>query len=84
METDKDYKLVEVFDGTALDAEMVKSLLGNAGIKAFVKDEIMGTMYPWYTAPGGAGAVTIFVSNTDFDIAKHIVNEYEKNIKKKD
>lgn len=84
MKTDKDYKLVEVFDGTALDAEMVKSLLGNAEIKAFVKDEIMGTMYPWHTAAGGAGSVTIFVSNTDYNIAKHIINEYKKNIQKKD
>lgn len=84
MKTDKDNKLVEVFDGTALDAEMVKSLLGNAEIKAFVKDEIMGTMYPWHTAAGGAGSVTVFVLKTDFNEAKHIVNEYEKNIKKKD
>jgi len=83
MKTDKDYKLVEVFDGTALDAEMVKSLLENAEIKVFIKDEIMGTMYPWHTAPGGAGSVTVFVSNTDFNEAKHIVNEYEKNINNK-
>lgn len=83
MKTDKENILVEIFDGTTLDAEMVKSLLENAEIKAFVKDEIMGTLCPWYTAPGGAGSVTVFVSKTDFNEAKHIVNEYEKNINKR-
>ncbi len=84
MKTDKEIKMVEVFSGTTLQAEMVKSLLENAEIKAFVKDGIMGTLNPWHTAPGGAGSVPVFVSNLNFDNAKHIVNEYEKNLKQRD
>ena len=74
--------LVEIFDGTAWQAEMVKSLLANAEVEAFLKDEIMGTLNPWYTAPGGAGSVKVFVSSLDYDRAKLVVTEYEENLKR--
>jgi len=81
METNEDLEPIEVFDGTMWQAGMVKSLLGNADINAFLNDEMMGTLNPWWTAPGGAGSVKVFVSDADFDRAKAIVNEYEKNLK---
>jgi hypothetical protein len=81
MNTDKNSKLVEIFDGTTWQAEMVKSLLESAEIEAFMKDEIVGTLNPWYTAPGGAGSVKVYVSNLNYDQAKIIVHEYEKNLK---
>ncbi|MGE0089017.1 MAG: hypothetical protein AB7S50_06010 [Bacteroidales bacterium] len=37
---------IEVFEGTAWQAALVKSLLENADIKPFVKDEILGTLNP--------------------------------------
>ena len=73
---------VEVFAGTTWQAEMVKSLLANAHIKAFLIDEIIGTLSPWWAAPGGAGAVKVTVSSTDFERAKVVVDEYERNLKK--
>jgi len=45
---------VEVFDGTAWQAGMVKSLLENAEIASFLKDEIMGTFYPCAFSPTAA------------------------------
>ena len=77
----KEIEPVEVFSGTAWQAGMVKSLLENAEIEAFIKDGIMGTFNPWWTAPGGAGAVKVFVSKEDYAKAKEVVNEYEKNLK---
>jgi hypothetical protein len=53
---------VEVFAGTAWETAMVKSLLENADIEAFLKDEIIGTLSPWLTAPGGVGSVKVTVS----------------------
>ncbi len=70
-----------VFAGTIWQAEMVKSLLGNAGIEAFIKDGYIGTIGPWWAAPGGAGAVKVVVSGKDVDLAKEIVKEYEQNNK---
>jgi len=59
---------------------MVQSILESAEIKAYLKDEIMGTLNPWWVAPGGAGAVKVVISNLDYERAKLIVEEYQKNI----
>jgi len=56
-------------------------MLENAEIAAFVKDEIMGTFFPWQTAPGGSGSVTVFVSMADYERAEEVVKGYESNIK---
>lgn len=71
---------VEVFAGTPWQVGMVKTLLENAGITSFVQNEIMGTYNPWWTSPGGAGALSVFVAGTDIEAAMEIVREYEKNL----
>jgi len=80
MKTDDKIKSVEVFAGTIMEAEMVKSFLENAEIEAYLINENTGTMAPWYTAPGGMGAVKIVVSSLDSEHAKQVVEEYERNI----
>ena len=81
MKTDKEINPVEVFAGTAVQANMVKSLLGNAEIEAYLKDEFTGVLYPWHTSPGGVGAVKVFVSSVDHEKARIVVDEYESNLK---
>jgi hypothetical protein len=81
MKDTKDREPVEVFAGTTWQAEMVKSLLENAEVEAFLMDEIMGTLNPWYTAPGGAGAVKVFVASSDYNRAKQVVDEYQENLR---
>lgn len=73
---------VEVFSGNIMQAEMVKSLLENAEIQTFLKDENIGTLVPWYSAAGGAGSVQVVVSSLDYDKAKLVITEYEENIRK--
>lgn len=70
----------EVFSGSIWEAELVKSLLEDAAIGVYLKDEITGTLVPWYTAGGGAGAVKVMVPDTFFERASLIIAEYEKNI----
>ena len=81
MISDSEEKMVEIFAGTTWQAMMVKSLLENIEIEAYIKDEIMGTFNPWWTAPGGAGSVSVWVSDTDFLRAKEVVKAYEDNLK---
>jgi len=81
MKTDKGGNPVEVFAGTAVQATLVKSLLENAEIEAYLKDEFTGTLYPWHTTPGGVGAVKVFVSSVDHEKARIVVDEYETNLK---
>ena len=71
---------VEVFAGTAVQASLVKSLLENAEIEAYLKDEFTGVLYPWHTTPGGVGAVKVFVSSLDYEKARIVVDEYESNL----
>ncbi|HAQ20949.1 MAG TPA: hypothetical protein DCR40_17205 [Prolixibacteraceae bacterium] len=68
---------VEIFDGNEWEASLVKSLLDNAEIGSFLKDERMGVLAPWNVAGGGAGPVKIFVSNIDYEKAKEVVRQYE-------
>jgi hypothetical protein len=81
MNRDKDITPVEVFAGTAVQATLVKSLLENAEIDAYLKDEFTGTLYPWHTTPGGVGAVKVFVSSADHEKARIVVDEYESKTK---
>ena len=72
---------VIVFSGTIWSAELVKSLLENAEVEAFLIDQNTGSLAPWYTAGGGAGSVKVVVSSLDYEKAKTIVTEYEDNIR---
>jgi len=81
MKTENNIEPVEVFAGTAVQASMVKSLLENAEIEAYLKDEFTGVLYPWHTTPGGVGAVKVFVSSIDQKKARIVVDEYENNVK---
>jgi len=82
MKADKGIEPVEVFAGTAVQATLVKSLLENAEIKAYLKDEFTGVLFPWHSSPGGVGAVKVLVSSVDQDKAMMVVDEYENNLKK--
>jgi len=72
---------VEVFAGTIMQAGILKSLLEDSEIEAFLKDEIMGSMAPWYSSGGGAASVKVVVSKSDYERAILVVAEFEKNIK---
>ena len=72
--------IVEIFAGSAIEAEMFKSLLEDSEIQAFLKDEIMGTLAPWYAAAGGVGSVKVHILNSDYTKAKLILEEFQRNL----
>lgn len=81
MNTHSENNPIIIFAGNYMEAGMVKSLLENADINAYLQDEMMGTLSPWYVAPGGAGSVKVLVSDLDSEKARIIVDEYEENLK---
>ncbi len=80
MTNKKEFDLVQIFAGTTVQAQMVQSILKSEGIEAFLKDEYMGTLFPFHTAPGAAGSVKVVVPNQDYEAAKKIVDNYYNNI----
>lgn len=75
---------VEVFAGTQWEAALVKSLLENAEIYAFLKDDLRGTMAPWQVTPGGIGAVKVMVSSNNVELARQVVADFETNRRQKE
>lgn len=71
---------VLVYSGTFAQVAIVKSLLENAEIDAFLKDEIMGTLMPWWTDPGGASPIKLFVPKEDYEKAILVIEDYEKHL----
>ena len=82
MDRQNDYEPTEVFAGSMVEAGIVKSILENSGIHAYLQDEMMGTLGPWYASPGGAGSVKIVVSHLDYETARIIVDEYLRNVRR--
>lgn len=63
-------KSVEVFSGSSWEAEIIKGLLESNDIRSVVKDGILGTLAP-YIAP----AVSLLVTEEDYEEAQKIINE---------
>ncbi len=78
MKADEEIKAVEIFDGDQWQAMLVKSLLDNAEIESFLKDQRMGVLAPWNVDAGGAGPVKIYVSSLDVEKAREVIAQYEQ------
>lgn len=79
MKNDNKHDIVEVFAGSPLDAEILKSMLSDNDINSFLKDENMGSIAPWQVTAGGVGAVKIVIDSKDLEKAKAVIEAYEKN-----
>jgi len=74
---DKTLKTIEVFSGTKWEAEMVRTLLANAEIMSFVKNDILSiNMYD----PKYSDGVKVIISVKDYEEAKDIVQAYYDNL----
>lgn len=69
---------VVVFTGHAWEAELLKNILENEGIKAFLNNEHFGTLLP-FNRPMGMGDVKVVVSKQDAERARVLVADFEKD-----
>ena len=69
-------EFIIVFEGDFVNAGILKGLLMDAGIEAFLRDEHTGVLAPWTVAPGGAGAVKVVIRVSDLELAKPIVDNF--------
>lgn len=80
MAVDDDNKPVEVFSGTAWQAETVKAMLEDNEIEAFFGDEIWGSDAPMNSSAGTAGSVMVYVKKLDLEDAKIAIERYYEDI----
>lgn len=78
MSTNRVTEPVVVFTGHSWEAELLLNILENEGIKAYINNEVVGTLFPFYTTPG-MGAVRVVVSRPDETKAKLLVEDFERN-----
>ena len=75
---DKDDLSIEVYSGTSWEAGMIKSLLDNAEIESFLKNNMLNShMYDPIFAEG----VKVIVMKSDYVKAMEVVEIYQKNLK---
>lgn len=80
MSENQEINPIVVFVGTAWQAGMVKSLLEDAGIEAFLLEHARATYNPGWNLPGEGGSVRVMISDMDLAEAKPIVESYVSNL----
>jgi hypothetical protein len=73
-------KLIEVFAGTSWEVGLVKSLLENAEIQVYLKDDVRGSSAFTHFSPG-FGGIKLMISSDDYLPAKAVIDEYYSNQK---
>ena len=81
MNTVEEGKPVIVLTGTYWEAAMLKSMLENADIQAFLYGTEKGLYNPGWTLPGEDGSVRVAISSLDLERAKPVVDAYLENQK---
>lgn len=69
---------VEVFAGDYLEASIIKEILEDNDIVVFLKDEILGSIAPYYVSAGGINAVKVVVSKSEEEASLKLIKEYKE------
>lgn len=76
MATTDNIKPVEVFSGTAWQAEIIREMLLDNEIESYLGDEIWGLDTAMQSTPDNGSAVKVFVDREDYNEARIIVERY--------
>lgn len=68
-------KVIELFSGTLWEAEMIHSLLNNAGIQSFVKNNVVNS---YLYNPIQASGVKVMVLESDLKEAEGILKDFTR------
>lgn len=74
-----DSELIVVYKGKPMDAEIVSEILNDNGIMAKMKNQLMGTIAPWYVSPGGCDPVEVEILQKNKEKALTLINEFNKS-----
>jgi hypothetical protein len=66
---------IGVCSSRTFEAKLTKNKLENNGIASFLKDELMGTIAPLHSVPGGAGEVQVSIAQRDIEKARNFIEQ---------
>lgn len=69
-------ELVKIYVGEQWQATIVKEMLDDNGINAFIENELMGSIAPWQITAGGSASITVMIASSDYTLAKPLVDEF--------
>ena len=75
----KEDKIKLVFEGPSVKADYVNNTLESSGIRTFVKNKLMGQMFPLYASTAGINPVKIFVSPNDYGKSVKLIENLTGN-----
>ncbi len=79
IENDESHTPYEIFEGTAWEAGLLKSILEDNDIEAFMTEAYA---LPWNSMPTRGASAKLFVALENFEQAKAIVDEFYTNMQK--
>ncbi len=72
-------KMAEVFAGELWQATMIKNILEDNNIRAFLNNEYLGTIAPYLADSGGMPNVTVMVNSHQREAALKLIEEFNKS-----
>jgi len=69
-------ELIVIFRGNPADAGIVHEILNDNGIMANLRNELMGSIAPWYVSPGGANPIEVEILDKDKDAAQELIDAF--------
>ena len=70
----------KVYEGKAVEVNLIRTILEDNGISAIVKDDMMSQVFPLYVASGELKPVKIYIDHSSFDEGSKLVKIYTKQI----
>lgn len=66
----------KVFEGSAVEANFIKTLLEENGIPVIIKEDMMSQVFPLYVASGELKPVKIYIDRKDDEKARKLISAY--------
>jgi len=76
MNNQQEIKPAQVYSGDLVQATLLKGLLEDNGIPAFLENELMSTIAPWRLGSDAHNPVKLVVSSLDYDAAIKLIEEF--------
>ncbi len=77
---EKDTNLIEIYRGNSVNSEIIKDILNDNGIIASLKNQLMGSIAPFYVAAGGIDPVGVEIFARDREKSFALIEAFNKSI----